>query len=224
MSTQQEPAYERRIQNRKKLIRNGCLVTLLVMLGILAAILYPFYRVALDEAQCMARWSDHGVNAQIIGSALVTYRDHHDGTLPQADNWATALQPMVDHIFDVRYQIDFKRAKQYKLDGIEAAPAKKSHYDIVKWSRDPFAMNRALNGVNIKKIKHPEQTVVFFETTERKPNPSGDQSIQLPPYGVRKWSTYVMADGKVKVTAHAEDGSGRLVDWVGRPVTIRWKP
>lgn len=200
------------------------LIAVLAILGILAAILYPFYRVAQDEARHMARCSDHDENAKIIGFALAMYSDDHDSHLPHAENWATALQPMVDHIFEVYYQTEVKRVKQYLLDGTEAVPAKRLHFDIVKWSRDPFAMNRALSGVNVKKIKHPEQVVAFFETTERKPNPSGDQRIQLPPYGLRKWSVYVMADGSVKVTMPAEDGSSRRVDWAGKPVTLRWKP
>ncbi len=220
MYYQQDTAFERRKQIRKTLGRIVELVVILIIIGILVAIIHPVFQQARDIARC----SNSQENAKIIGIALAMYSDGNDGTLPPAERWGTALQPMVDEYFEERYQNDLKRVKQLKRDGVDSGPAVKSHFNIVKWSRDPFAMNRSLSGVNLKAIKHPEQTVAFFETTERKPNLSGDQSIQLPPYGERKCNIFVMADGSVKISEHAKDGSIRLVDRHGKPVTIRWEP
>ncbi len=220
MYYQQESTPERRKQSRKK---RNCIIELIivfVMLGILVALIHS----ALQQSSSIARLSNNDENARIIGGALAMYSDDHDSHLPLSANWAVALQPSVDEYMESRYQDEVKRVKQLKLEGEDPYTPTRQHFDIVKWSRDPFAMNRALSGINLKAIKHAEQTVAFFETTERKPNPSGDQRTQLSPYGERKCNIFVMADGSVKISEHAKDGSIRLVDRHGKPVTIRWEP
>ncbi len=177
-------------------------------------------------SQDTLRWSSNQHTARIIGSALSLYYEQNDNTLPPSDRWATALQPCVNEAVDRAHQ---KYLDRLKREGIKEPPSSKYPYSVITWvseghQYEPFAMNRALSGVNVKKIKHPRQVVAFFETTVRKPNASGDQSLQVAPYGERKWNTMVMADGSRLTTQQAEDGSGQRVDPFDMAVTIRWKP
>ncbi len=214
MSTQPESAPDRLKHNRKKQSCISELAFVLVVLGILVAIIYPVIQHARDTA----RYSDNPHNADIIGRALLLYYEGSDGCLPPTERWGTVLQPFVNRVME-------KDALDRSMrDGNKEAAYRIRQFNIVRWDREPFAMNRALSGVNVKKIKHPEQTVVFFETTERIPNLSGDQSLQMSPYGGRKRNAVVMADGTMLIIGQAQGGSGRLVDWYGKPVTIRWKP
>lgn len=214
MSSQLEPAPERPKQTRKKQNCISWLVFVLVVLGILVAIIYP----VIQHARETVRFSDNPHNADIIGQALLLYYESNDGYLPPADRWGTSLQPLVDRVME-------KDALDRSIrDGNKEAAYRIRPFNIVRWDREPFAMNRALSGFNVIAILFPEQVVAFFETSECIPNQSGDQSLQLAPYGEHKMIVYVMADGTRLITKHAQDGSGRLVDRYGKPVTIRWKP
>lgn len=172
------------------------------------------------------RWSSNLDTAGIIGRALTLYYEQNDNTLPPADRWATALQPCVNEAIDRTHQQYLNRLKR---EGIKNPPSSKHPYSVITWvseghQYEPFAMNQALSGVNVAKIKHPRQVVAFFETRERRPNSSGDQSLQVAPFGERQWNTMVMADGTRLTTEQAEDGSGQRVDHLDTAVTIRWKP
>ncbi len=214
MINQQEPASDQRKQNRKKQNCISWLVFVLVVLGILVAIIYP----VIQHARETVRFSDNPHNADIIGQALLLYYESSDGYLPPADRWGTCLQPLVNRVLK-KDELD-----RSMRDGYKESSYQKRQFNIVKWSREPFAMNRALSGVNGKKIMFPEQLVAFFETSDRIPNLSGDRTLQMPPYGAYKRNTVVMADGSMLTIGQAKDGSGRLVDWYGKPVIVRWKP
>lgn len=127
---------------------------------------------------------DVGHNAGAIRRAMFLYINQNDGHLPPSDRWCNALQPLVDG------------------DG---------SYNLLKWERygkqtEPFAMVRALGGVDIRTIDDPEHTVVFFEIAERKPNMSGSLNMQVPPHGKSKWNIFIMADGRWKIKYATPDG------------------
>ncbi len=172
------------------------------------------------------RWSANQDTAKIIGRALSLYYEQNDYYLPPADRWATALQPCVNEVVDRAHK---KYLNRLKREGVKAPASPKQPVSVVTWESggyryEPFAMNRALSGVYVKRIKHPRQVVAFYETTDREPNLSGDQSIQVAPYGERQWNTMVMADGSRLTTEQAEDGTGQRVDHWDMAVTIRSMP
>ncbi len=187
--------------------------------------LWPVLQDVKNTSINTHRWSANQDTASVIGRALSLYYEQNDNTLPPAERWATALQPCVNEVVDRAHQNYLNRLKR---EGVKEPPSQKQPVSVVTWKSgdyqyEPFAMNRALSGLNVKKIKHPRQVVAFFETADRKPNLSGDQSLQVQPYGERQWNTMVMADGTRLTTEQAEDGSGQRVDHLDMAVTIRWK-
>ncbi len=151
-------------------------IEILVCVAIVAGLVAYAIPIFL-QAQDLAKSSNTQEQAKIIGDALRAYCAKNDGHLPPADRWCDALQP---HI------------------------AADTNYSLLTWQRndsstEPYAMVRAMSGVNVKSIKHPERTVAFFEIAERKPNVSGDLSMQVPAHGKRKWNVVVMADGNRKL-------------------------
>ena len=135
----------------------------------------------------MKEFSDEdnvGHNASAIRHALVSYISQNDAHLPPADRWCDALQPLIEG------------------DG---------SYNLLKWERygkrvEPFAIVRSLSGVDIRTLDDREHTVLFFEIAERKPNVSGDISIQVPPHGKSKWNIVILADGRWKIKYATPDG------------------
>lgn len=151
-------------------------IEILVSVAILAGLVAYAIPIFL-QGQDMAMSSNTQEQAKIIGDALKVYCAKNDGHLPPAESWCDALQP---HI------------------------ATDVNFNLSTWQRnggntEPYAMVNALSGVNLKNIKHPGRTVVFFEIAERKHNVSGDLSMQVPPHGKRKWNVVVMADGNRKL-------------------------
>ncbi len=169
------------IQNRKRLhIVIEALICVAILAG-LATVLVPIFLGAQD----LARSANTQERAKLLGDALKTYCLKNDGHLPPADRWCDALQP---HI------------------------APEANFSLHKWqcngtNTEPYAMVRALGGVNLKNIKDPGKSVVFFEITVRKPNVSGDLQMQVPPHGERRWNVVVMADGHRKLVKTPTTGT-----------------
>ncbi len=164
---------EKQKQNSKRIhIVIEAVVCIAILAG-LTKILAPIYLGAQD----LARSSNTQEHAKLIGDALKIYCAKNNGRLPLAERWCDALQPHV---------------------------APDAYFNLHKWQRngintEPYAMVRAMGGVNLNNLKNPEKTVVFFEIAERKPNVSGDIRMQVPPHGERKWNVVVMADGNRKL-------------------------
>ncbi len=155
-------------------------IAVIAIVVICGYIMYPAYIAVKDFNE----EDDVGHNASAIRHALISYISQNDGHLPPADQWCHALQPLIEG------------------DG---------SYNLLKWERygkrvEPFAMVRALGGVDFRTIDDPEHTVLFFEIAERKPNVSGDISMQVPPHGNSKWNLVILADCRWKIKYATPDG------------------
>ena len=124
-----------------------------IVLGCLS-LTYPILLPALSGAERKHATIQCQVSLRQLASATIQYADEHGGELPPADRWCDAVQSYV--------------ASGDPFHCASGSAGQRSHY----------AYNAALSGLDTKRVKDPEQVVLFFEI-DGGWNASGDRRNML---------------------------------------------
>ena len=117
-------------------------------------------------------------NLKQLALGIMQYAQDHDDKLPDADRWATEIQPYVTSPY-------------IKADKVFQDPAMLGG----KWG---YAYNRTLSGVSLSDLDDPAATVLLFESTAGRKN-AADAGESLPPVGRHSGGTnYAFADGHIQ--------------------------
>jgi len=143
------------------------LLTVLVIIAVLAALLFPVFagvRMRGNQAACAS-------NQRQIGAGLLTYANEHDGDLPETTHtagvrleraWIYALKPYLANVDKVRISpADPRGADRLKANGTSYVL---NCYVFVP-TIGPFGENLgSLN--NIRKLPYPAHTLIAFNVSD----------------------------------------------------------
>jgi hypothetical protein len=149
----------------------GAALTFSLCACLLAAYLYPSRSVPSRSSGCILHLKELSV-------ALQEYADDHEGTLPPADTWATAVQPYLKNA-------NVFRCPRRQKDGFS------------------YAFNSHLGGVVVDAVRSRDTVPLLFESSSDYENAKDPLTSFTAPHGDVGYVAFL--DGRVEATQVAPE-------------------
>lgn len=149
------------------------LVVVIVILGIIAAVLFPIVAQPIGRSkqpQCLS-------NAKQLGLSMMMYAQDYDEHLPPAEKWMTVSMPYI------------------KNQAIYVCPVVKTENPKTPAS---YAMDTRLSGKSLNKLKEPANRAVIYDSTRTDWDATDPGQTFAPRHNEGKQGSLVFADGHAK--------------------------
>ncbi len=149
------------------------LVVVIVILGIIAAILFPIFaqpRERASQPSCLS-------NAKQLGTALIMYAHDYDRQLPPAEKWMTVTQTYTKYL------------------SIYICPLVKKESPKTASS---YAMDTRLSGRSLNKLKEPANRALAYDSTRTDWDAADPGQTFAARHNEGKQGSLVFADGHAK--------------------------
>ncbi|MCX6367396.1 MAG: prepilin-type N-terminal cleavage/methylation domain-containing protein [Armatimonadetes bacterium] len=167
------------------------LVVVIVILGIIAAILFPIFAQSREHSkrpQCLS-------NAKQFGVGIMMYAQDYDQHLPPAEKWMTVTQPYT------------------KNKALYVCPVVKKESPKTVAS---YAMDTRLSGKSLNKLKGLANQALAYDSTRTDWDAADPGQTFAPRHSEGKQGSLVFADGHAKQVSREQFAAASLAQVVDK--------